>query len=86
MIKTKRGKLQIKGDLTEVMADVSVIVTHLYNNVLPETMTQEEAKEMIMHAVECGLMTEEERNAQIFEKLVELLCKVGTEMKGQGEE
>lgn len=60
MIKTKLGETRISGNIHEVMADLSLIIHNLYHDALPESMTKEEAKERIMHAVKIAFMEENE--------------------------
>ena len=86
MIKTKKGNLNIKGSDVEIQADISVIVYHLYYEILPEKMSQEEAKEFIMHAVERGFKTQEQVDVETKEALGELLGEFSKLLKGQGEE
>ena len=86
MIKTKKGKLKIKGSDVEIAADISVIVHGLVYRLLPESMTQEEAKDFIMFAVERGFKTKEELEAETKEHIGEILGEVSNVLKGQGEE
>lgn len=90
MIKTKHGETEFKGTKHELMADLSCIVDGLYNGILIEEMSQEEAEKSIRESVEFGFKNNEELSKEINEKLkdsmTELLETFLDILKGKGEE
>lgn len=58
MIRTKLGEIRIEGDLSEVLADISVISNCLLD-------TGKLSKKQIIEAVERGFMSEEELDEEI---------------------
>ncbi len=73
MIYSHNGKIRIKGDATEIKADLSLIVHELHENVFTQEMTKEEAKEEIMDAVEMGFMSMNEMTKLALEEVMKLL-------------
>lgn len=58
MIKTKNGNLKIKGGNGELLADLTIIIHGMYNEVLLPRMSEEAAKEAILSVAKRGLMSE----------------------------
>ena len=90
MIKTKHGETEFKGTKHELIADLSCIVDGLYNGILIEEMSQEEAEKLIREGVELGFKDNEELSKELDEKLkdsmTELLETFLDILKGKGEE
>ena len=81
MIISKKGIVTISGSVSELMADLGVIVDAL-NTKLSEEYSGEEAKKMITEAVEMGFESEEENEArlekakqEVAEKITEIIMK-----------
>lgn len=81
MIKTKRGKVLVKGTRKEIMADFPIIVTSIYERFLSD-LPIEKRKEVIRRLVEFAMMTGEEQKAEIlktvmesYEQLADLIAK-----------
>ena len=61
MINTKTGELTLKGDKTELIADLAVIVRGIKETIMEGGKeTEESVKQEIDEAVKIGLMNEEE--------------------------
>ena len=61
MINTKTGELTLKGDKTELIADLAVIVRAIKETIMEGGKeTEESVKQEIDEAVKIGLMNEEE--------------------------
>lgn len=59
MIKTKNGKVKIKGRVNEIMADIAVIVRSAKKGFIEKAgMTNATAEEAVKFAVELGLSDE----------------------------
>lgn len=90
MIKTEHGSLEAKGTLAEIKADLSTIVNGIYNKVLLEEMSEEEAKEFVFDAVNRGFKTKDEIDKEIKDKIVtslaDLIEKLEKFLKEEGEE
>lgn len=90
MIKTKHGETEFKGTKHELIADLSCIVDGLYNGILIEEMSQEEAEKLIREGVELGFKDNEEISKELDEKLKDsmtaLLETFLDILKGKGEE
>lgn len=71
MIISKKGIVTISGSVSELMADLGVIVDAL-NTKLSEEYSGEEAKKMITEAVEMGFESEEENEARLEKAKQEL--------------
>lgn len=81
MIKTENGKVEINGNTIEVLSDLSLIIHCLHDDIFIKDMgtSEDEAKEMILHAVETGFIPPEElhkQNEGIKEKLGDVLENV----------
>lgn len=68
MIRTKEGETTIKGELSVILADLSMIVYHL-KKCLTKDRSKEKAEELIVKAVEDGLKDKEELDNQVAEIL-----------------
>ena len=85
MIKTKKGKIKVEGNFTEICADLSIIAHALYFDTFKD-MEKEEAKEHIMHAVERGFKTQEELEEQNIKMISNLISELGKVLEKVGEE
>lgn len=72
MIKTKKGKIAIKGTPGELMADLAVIVHELFFDVLLTVLKEDDAKDLIRDTVENGMLTKE----QMTEKMLRDIAKI----------
>jgi hypothetical protein len=76
MIKTKKGKTQIKGSDVEIIADLTCIAKTIFTG-FEKDMPKEEIKEKMHRSIDIATMTEEELDesiSQLFKKkLKELL-------------
>ena len=68
MIKTTKGIVEIKGTISEVLADVSIVI-HSTKKFFTEKLGEETANDLITNAIEQGLMDEEEVEQKVKEKL-----------------
>lgn len=87
MIKTNKGKIAIKRNPLEALSDLSLIVHCLYEDIFVKDVgiPEDEAKELIMHAVETGFIPLEElrkQNESDAEKLGDALDKVINLLEG----
>ena len=66
MIKTENSKVEINGNTIEVLSDLSLIIHCLHDDIFIKDldMTEDEAKETILHAVETGFIPPEELRKQ----------------------
>lgn len=66
MIKCDKGIVEIKGEESMVLAELSTFIHHLHHRVFVEIveLTPEESKETILEAVENGFLSEEEIKAK----------------------
>ena len=85
MIKTQKGEFHCKGSVNELCADLSIIVNILYNKAFSKHMTQKQAKELILKAVEQGLMTEEEIDGILKNSIGDFFESLAKFMKGEGD-
>lgn len=60
MIKTKKGEITIKGDKTELLADLATIIRVLKETFVENKETEESVKQQINDIVKVGLMNESE--------------------------
>ena len=86
MIKTEKGFVEVNGSVGELSADLGVIVLSLYNNVLLDEMSEEEAKEFILDVVNDAMVTKEEAKKEFKTELVDFLEGLVNFLKGQGDE
>lgn len=75
MIKTRKGETVVDGNISEILADVAIIIDSV-NEVLTEELGAEEAKKAIMEAVEYGLMSDDELKAQNKKAEEKLACEL----------
>lgn len=72
MIRTEEGTTTIQGELSVILADLSMIVYH-FKKCLTKNMSKEKAEELIAEAVEDGLKTAEELHNEAAEILKNIL-------------
>lgn len=72
MIKCELGKVSLKGDAATLMAELSCIISSL-EETFSENISDEKAKEMILHAVDIAFKPEEEVKEATKDELVKLL-------------
>jgi len=75
MIKTNRGEICAFGSTAELLADLSVIVDSLNENLAKEVGT-EDAKKFIMESVEIGLMSDDEAQTKKKECVEKVACEL----------
>lgn len=78
MIKSKKGKVTIKGSVTEVMADLSCAIRALKLNL--EATGKLNPREIVDKLVESAFMTDEEIEAEIAKQEKEELRKILNEV------
>ena len=90
MIKVNNGDVRIKGNMPEIMADFSTITNAMYEMLIKEDFTEEDAKERLEEAFESGFLDAEEllKSAlkelpDILEDLLELASKMKMEKEGE---
>lgn len=86
MIKTKKGNTKVKGDLNEILADISVLSMSMYDR-LNEFCGDEHAKMLIRLCVERGFAgrMSDEYYAQCMTRITELLENIVKELKQEKE-
>ncbi len=79
MIKcNKKGEITFKGNVPDLMTDLSVIARKMRELFMEKGMSKDEAEEGIKHAVEVGFWTEEElteESNKLVEELVDLISR-----------
>ena len=89
MIKTEKGRTELKGKENELFADLAVIVSGL-NETLSEVHTKEEIENFIHEAVANGLKDKEElaeeNKEEIRVLLTDIMETILNHLKGTGEE
>ena len=79
MIKyNKKGEITFKGNVPDLMTDLSVIARKMRELFMERGMSKDEAEEGIKHAVELGFWTEEElteESNKLVEELVDLMLR-----------
>lgn len=79
MIKcNKKGEITFKGNVPDLMTDLSVIARKMRELFMEKGMSKDEAEERIKHAVEVGFWTEEElteESNKLVEELVDLISR-----------
>nr|DAO07765.1 MAG TPA: hypothetical protein [Caudoviricetes sp.] len=79
MIKcNKKGEITFKGNVPDLMTDLSVIARKMRELFMEKGMPKDEAEEGIKHAVEVGFWTEEElteESNKLVEELVDLISR-----------
>ena len=98
MIKSNRGNLEINGTLPVLMAELTMVIRHLHDEILikGQEMSPEEAKQVINRAVEIALTPKEQckENAkeaiaalsEVLGGLMKLLNDAVADKKGKGDE
>ena len=64
MIKTKNGKIEADGTIGELVSDLFVITFCMYNDILQDELSEEEAKEIIFNTMNKAVKSEEELKGQ----------------------
>lgn len=79
MIKcNKKGEITFKGNVPDLMTDLSVIARKMRELFMEKGMPKDEAEEGIKYAVEVGFWTEEElteESNKLVEELVDLISR-----------
>lgn len=77
MIKcNKKGEITFKGNVPDIMTDLSMIARTTREFFMERGMLKDEAEEEIKHAVELGFWTEEElakENNKLVKELMDLI-------------
>lgn len=77
MIKcNKKGEVILKGNVPDIMSDLSVITRGMREFLMRKGISKDEAEKDIKHAVEIGFWTEEEltkENDKLVKELVDLI-------------
>lgn len=73
MIKTDKGKIEMRGDITSIFADVGVISNTVRDALVESGMQKEMAEEKIIDIVKRGFMSNEEIAKVIKEKIASIL-------------
>lgn len=73
MIKTDKGKIEMRGDITSIFADVGVISNTVRDALVESGMQKEMAEEKIIDIVKRGFMNNEEIAKVIKEKIASIL-------------
>ena len=76
MIKSKKGKVILKGKATELCAELSMICRNL-KKVFAEELPEHIAKELVMSAAEIGLKSEEELHNAVQDIIKRLFNEEG---------
>lgn len=79
MIKcNKKGEITFKGNVPDLMTDLSMIARKMRELFMEKGMSKDEAEEGIKHAVEAGFWTEEElteESNKLVKELVDLISR-----------
>lgn len=86
MIKTRKGKVRCNGSMGELLTDLGVIVSALYNEVLLPEVAAEDAKRMILDTVELTMLPEEEIEQRMKDVLFRTLGEVAEKLAAVVEE
>lgn len=77
MIKcNKKGEITFKGNVPDIMTDLSIIASKMQELFVEKGMSKDEAEEGIKHAVELGFWPEEElakENNKLVKELMDLI-------------
>jgi hypothetical protein len=77
MIKcNKKGEITFKGNVPDIMTDLSIIASKMRELFVEKGMSKDEAEEGIKHAVELGFWSEEElakENNELVKELMDLI-------------
>lgn len=83
MINTKTGELTLRGDKTELIADLAVVVRGIKEAIMEDGKeTEESVNQEIDEAVKIGLLNEEEFEAVKKEKIKEMAKTLFGELFG----
>ena len=87
MISCECGRVQFKGSMPMVRAELSVMIHALYYDVLIERngMTPEEAKKLILETVEKGFETEEQAKGNALDTFCSLLDLLKDKLNRKGD-
>lgn len=77
MIKTDKGKIEMRGDITSIFADVGVISNTVRDALVESGMQKEMAEEKIIDIVKREFMSEEEIAKVIEEKIASIASILG---------
>lgn len=80
MIKTKKGKVNIKGSVAEAMADLTCVIRGFNAHIADITNDKADAKDLVDRCVKTAFMTDEEIEAEILKQEKEKLCKILSEV------
>ena len=87
MIKTEKGDLEVHGTDTEVMADISVIIKHVYK-ALSKEFGEEHAKARLKRAFDRAFLPKEEihKEAEERKEINSILDEILEMIKGSEED
>ena len=85
MIKSKNGKGTMKGDVPAILSDYSSITKALVDALVKADIPKEEAVEMVKKAHRLGLMTKEELEKEVMEKISRILSGIANEIQNEYE-
>lgn len=84
MIKcNKKGEITFKGNVPDLMTDLSMIARATREFFMERGMSKDEAEEGIKHAVELGFLTEQELAKEINKLVKELMDLIPGESKNE---
>lgn len=95
MLKVDKGCIEIRGNVPDVLANLSTLVHNLYHDCFigSAEISPEESRKMIMDAVELGFLSDEEAAAKAKESkdrakddLLRMLDKLADILKGKDDE
>ena len=81
MIKTEKGDLEVHGSDTEVMADISVIIKHVYK-ALSNEFGEEHAKARLQRAFDRAFLSKEDKEAETCKKFNNIFDEIVKMIKG----
>lgn len=84
MIKcNKKGEITFKGNVPDIMSDLSIIARAMRELFMKKGMSKDEAEKGIKHAVEIGFWTEEELTKEKNKLVKELTDLILGELKNE---
>ena len=84
MIKcNKKGEITFKGNVPDIMSDLSMIARVMRELLMKKGMSKDEAEKDIKHAVEIGFWTEEELTKENNKLVKELMDLILGELKNE---
>lgn len=86
MIKTKNGKVDLKGIGPELLADYSTITKPLIEAIGKFEGSEEFGRQAVEHAYKLGTMSEEEIRKEAKEKVAKLLSELVEKLNEDKEE